>query len=251
MNLENKNRLTKDIVIYENFIDPETSAKLIRVLDKHAESGTISWMPISFYESYSSVLPEDGDTYVVEEGLNPNIFSEMKQGIINAVASVHDLSPDTIHQIGYHTQKWEPGAYARKHSDNTDAEGNSGAFTRSRYAGFLYLNDNFEGGLLKFSDQNIEIEPKVGMLAVFDGGFNNMHEVSLITKGVRYTIGSFWDDRGEDAYSQELKDAWAAEMKETRAKQEIERAEWQELLKQGWKIDKDGNKYRSDEVPGA
>jgi hypothetical protein len=40
-------------------------------------------------------------------------------------------------------------------------------------------------------------------------------------------------------------------MKETRAKQEIERAEWQELLKQGWKIDKDGNKYRSDEVPGA
>jgi hypothetical protein len=40
-------------------------------------------------------------------------------------------------------------------------------------------------------------------------------------------------------------------MKETRAKQEIERAEWQELLKQGWKLDKDGNKYRSDEGPSA
>jgi len=37
MNLENKNRITKDIVVYENFIDAETSAKLVKVLDKHAE----------------------------------------------------------------------------------------------------------------------------------------------------------------------------------------------------------------------
>jgi hypothetical protein len=32
-------------------------------------------------------------------------------------------------------------------------------------------------------------------------------------------------------------------MRETRAKQEIERAEWQSLLKDGYKIDEDGNKY--------
>ena len=86
------------------------------------------------------------------------------------------------------------------------------------------------------------------MLAVFDGGFNNMHEVSLIESGVRYTIGSFWDDREEDAYPQELRDAWALEMKETRAKQEIERAEWQELLKEGYKLDKGGNKYKIEDV---
>jgi hypothetical protein len=247
MNLKDKNRLTKDIVVYENFIDSDTAAKLVRVLDKHAEVGTITWMPISFYESYSSVLPQDDDEHVIAEGLPSDIFSQMKEGIIEAVASVHDLDPKIISQIGYHTQKWEPGAYARKHSDNTDEHGNSGAFTRSRYAAFLYLNDDFEGGLLKFSDQNLSIQPKVGMLAAFDGGFNNMHEVTLITSGVRYTIGSFWDDREEDAYPQELRDAWAAEMKETRAKQEIERAEWQELLKQGYKLDKLGNKYKPEE----
>ena len=248
MNLENKERLTKDIVVYENFIDADTAAKLVKVLDKHAELGLITWMPISFYESYSSVLPQDNDEHVENEGLPSDIFSQMKQGIIKAIASVHDLDPKIISQIGYHTQKWEPGAYARKHSDNTDAEGNSGAFTRSRYAGFLYLNDDFEGGLLKFPDQELEIQPKVGMLAVFDGGFSNMHEVSMITSGVRYTIGSFWDDREEDAYPQELRDAWAAEMKETRAKQEIERAEWQELLKEGWKLDAYGNKYKIEEL---
>jgi hypothetical protein len=247
VNLENKKRITKDIVVYENFIDAETSAKLVKILDKHAELGTISWMPISFYESYSSVLPQDNDEHVVSEGLPSDIFSQIKNGIIDAVASVHDLDPKIISQIGYHTQKWEPGAYARKHSDNTDEHGHSGAFTRSRYAAFLYLNDNFDGGLLQFSDQDITIQPKVGMLAAFDGGFNNMHEVTLITRGVRYTIGSFWDNREEDAYPQEVRDAWAEEMKETRAKQEIERAEWQELLKQGWKLDADGNKYRIED----
>ena len=248
MNLENKSRITKDIVVYEDFISPEVAEKLVKVLDKHAKVGTITWMPISFYESYSSVLPQDDDEHVISEGLPSDIFSQMKQGIIEAVASVHDLDPKVICQIGYHTQKWEPGAYARKHSDNTDEHGKSGAFTRSRYAAFLYLNDDFEGGFLQFPDQDISIKPKVGMLAAFDGGFNNMHEVTVITKGVRYTIGSFWDDREEDAYPQEVRDAWAEEMKQTRAQQEIERAEWQELLKQGWKLDANGNKYRAEEL---
>jgi hypothetical protein len=248
MNLENKVRLTKDIVLYENFLSPEVSAKLVKILDKHAEVGTISWMPISFYESYSSVLPLDNDEHVIAEGLSATIFSEIKDGIVDAVASVHDIDPKIVSQIGYHTQKWEPGAYARVHSDNTDEQGNSGAFTRSRYAAFLYLNDDFEGGMLQFPGQDISIQPKVGMLAAFDGGFNNMHEVTLLKSGVRYTIGSFWDDREEDAYPQELRDAWAEEMKETRAKQEVERAEWQELLKQGWKLDKDGNRYKVEEL---
>lgn len=248
MNLTNKNRLTKDIVLYDNFLTPEESAKIIKLLDKVADSGKITWMPISFYESYSSVLPQDGDQEIIDEGLPSDIFSNIKKSIIEAVASVHDLDPETIVQIGYHTQKWEPGAYARIHSDNTDEHGNSGPFTRSRYAAFLYLNDDFEGGLLKFPAQDIQIKPKVGMLAAFDGGFNNMHEVTLIESGVRYTIGSFWDDREEDAYPQEVRDAWAEEMKQIRDKQEIERQEWQDLLKEGYKIDMHGNKYKVDEL---
>lgn len=248
MNLNNKKRLTKDIVVYENFIDEDTSAKLIKVLDKHADTGKITWTPISFYESYSSVLPQDNDEDVIIEGLSPNIFSEIKQGIINAVASVHDLDPKIISQIGYHTQKWEPGAYARMHSDNTDEHGNSGAFTRSRYAAFLYLNENFDGGVLKFPKQNIEIAPKVGMLAAFDGGFNNMHEVTLITKGIRYTLGSFWDDREESDYPEETRKMWAEEMQKIRDAQKIEKEEWQELIKQGYKIDMNGNKYKIEEL---
>ena len=248
MNFNNKKRITKDIVVYENFISKEDCQKMIIALDAQAEGGKISWMPISFYESYSSVLPQDNDQEVVDAGLSPNIFSDIEKAMPEAIASVHDLDPKIISKIGYHTQKWEPGAYARVHSDNTDEHGKSGAFTRSRYAGFLYLNDDFEGGLLRFPDQNIEIKPQVGMLAVFDGGFNNMHEVTLITGGVRYTIGSFWDDRQESDYPQELRDAWAEEMKKIREGQEIERAQWQDILKDGYKIDIHGNKYKIEDL---
>lgn len=247
MNLKNKERITKDIVVYKNFLSSDDCAKIIKVLDDQANNGAISWMPISFYESYSSVLPKEGDQEILDADLPPTIFSDIENLVIEAVASVHNLDPSIISKIGYHAQKWEPGAYARMHSDNTDDKGNSGAFTRSRYAGFIYLNDDFEGGTLRFPHQDIEIKPEVGMLAVFDGGFNNMHEVSLIKSGLRYTMGSFWDDREESDYPQELIESWKEEMTETRKKQEIERAEWQELLKEGYKIDKLGRKYKIEE----
>jgi hypothetical protein len=235
-------------VVYKDFISKEDCKKMIQALDAQAANGAISWMPISFYESYSSVLPQDNDQELLDAELSPTIFSDIEKTMPEAIASVHDLDPKIISKIGYHTQKWEPGAYARIHSDNTDEHGKSGAFTRSRYAGFLYLNDNFEGGLLKFPGQDIEIQPKVGMLAVFDGGFNNMHEVSLIESGVRYTIGSFWDDREESAYPEELRAQWKEEMQKIRDMQKIEKEQWQEILKEGYKIDKDGNKYKIEEL---
>lgn len=236
-----------NIFIYEDFLSPEESAAAIKVLDKQAANGKLEWMPISFYESYSSVTPQDGDPEIEEFNLPSTFFSDVKSKIIDCVAEVAKKDRTNIFQIGYHTQKWEPGAYARLHSDNTDEKGNTGPFARSRYAAFLYLNDDFEGGLLHFPSQNLTIKPKVGMLAAFDGGFENMHEVTVITKGVRYTLGSFWDDRDESDYPQEVRDAWADEMKKIREAQEVERAEWQNLLKEGYKLDLEGKKYKFKE----
>ena len=239
---------TDNIFVYENLLSPEECEAAIKVLDKQAENGKLSWMPISFYESYSSVTPKDGDSELSEFGLPNTFFSDVKSKIIDAVAEVAQKDKSSIFQIGYHTQKWEPGAYARIHSDNTDEHGNTGPFARSRYAAFLYLNDNFEGGLLKFPSQDLTIQPKVGMLAAFDGGFENMHEVTMITKGVRYTLGSFWDDRDESDYPQETRDAWAEEMKKIRDQQEVQRSEWQNILKEGYKLDLDGNKYKIEDL---
>jgi len=241
-------RHTEDIVVYENFLTDEESAKVIQVLEKQAENGKLSWTPISFYESYSSVLPQDDDPELEEFGLPSTFFSDLQKKIVNAVASVNELDPSVISKIGYHAQKWEPGAYATTHSDNTDLEGNTGPFERSRFAAFMYLNEDFDGGLLNFPKQELSISPKTGMLAAFAGGFKNVHEVTLITSGVRYTLGSFWDDREESAYPEEVRERWKEEMKKIREEQEVEKAEWQELIKKGYKIDQDGQKYKIEEL---
>lgn len=241
-------KYTDNIFVYEDLLSEDDCAAAIKVLNRQAENGKLSWMPISFYESYSSVTPKDGDPEIEEFGLPSTFFSDIRNKIIDAVAEVAQKDRSSIFQIGYHTQKWEPGAYARIHSDNTDEKGNSGPFARSRYAAFLYLNDDFEGGLLNFPSQNITIQPKIGMLAAFDGGFENMHEVTMITKGVRYTLGSFWDDRDESDYPQETRNAWAEEMKRIREAQEVMRSEWQDLLKEGYKLDLNGNKYKIEEL---
>jgi hypothetical protein len=212
MELSNKKRITKDIVVYENFIKEEDCKKIIKVLEAQAKNKKISWTPQSFYESYSSTLPKDSDEEFVSAELSPTIFSDIEKIMPEAIASVHSIDSKIICKVGYHAQKWETGAFARMHSDNTDQHGNPGPFERSKYAGFLYLNEDFEGGVLKFPGQDIEIKPKVGMLAVFDGGFNNMHEVSSITKGIRYTIGSFWDDKEDSHYTEEIRNVWKEEM---------------------------------------
>lgn len=241
-------RHTKDILTFEDFITPEESSAAIKVLDKQMETGKLSWTPISFYESYSSNLPQDNDEDLEEFGLPPTFFSDIEKRIVDAVATVHDIDTKIVSKIGYHTQKWEPGAYATPHSDNTDIHGNPGPFERSRYAAFLYLNDDFEGGTLRFVKQKLDIEPKVGMLAAFAGGFENVHEVTLITKGVRYTIGSFWDDREESDYPEELREQWKEEMKKIRESQEIQKKEWQDTIKSGYKIAKNGKKYKIEEL---
>lgn len=240
-------RLTQDILVFKDFLTKEESQKVIDVLEAQVANEKLSWTPITFYESYSSILPQDGDEELEQFGLPSNFFSDLQNKIIDAVAEVHGKPSSDIHKIGFHAQKWEPGAFAKEHSDNTDLQGNTGPFERSRYAAFLYLNDDFEGGLLTFNKQNHTLTPETGTLAAFAGGFDNTHEVTLITSGIRYTLGSFWDDRDQSAYPQETIDAWDAEMKRIREEQEVIKSEWQEALKEGFKIDSDGNKYKIEE----
>lgn len=237
-------RYTDDIVGYEDFITEKECKSIVELLNTQANSKKLTWTPISFYESYSSNLPQDNDPDLEQFGLSKTYFSDLEKRIINAVASVHQLKTNSIFKIGYHTQKWEPGAYANPHSDNTDIDGSPSPFERSRYAAFLYLNDDFDGGVLRFTKQNIEVKPKTGLLMAFAGGFDNIHEVTLITKGIRYTLGSFWDDRDESDYPEELRNQWKEEMQKIREKQEIEKNEWQEMIKEGYKLSRTGQKYK-------
>jgi 2OG-Fe(II) oxygenase superfamily len=244
--------LTEDIFLYEDFITREECNKAIKLFEKNLENDPDYWKAISFYESYSAMYPPDNDPILAEVGLPGNWFSNLENRFKESAAAVAKQPVEKMSKISFHVQRWLPGAFAPKHSDNTSNDGVYGAFTRSRYAGFLYLNDNFDGGILKFEAQHgklpLEVIPKAGSFLIFHGGHKNMHEVTTVIKGARYTIGSFWDDREESDYPEDLRTQWAEELAKVRDYQKTEQEEWSEIRSKGLRISPKGDVYPAEQV---
>lgn len=64
------------------------------------------------------------------------------------------------------------------HQDSTESE--------NIIVAIMYLNNDYEGGALKFHDLDLVYTPKSGEIIVFPG--HAMHSLSTITDGERYTI---------------------------------------------------------------
>jgi hypothetical protein len=58
----------------------------------------------------------------------------------------------------------------------------------------VYINDNFDGGILEFQNKDYVIKPEVGMLVNIPIYKEFMHRVTKVTNGNRHTIyGRCWD----------------------------------------------------------
>lgn len=246
MNLIKYKENPNPVWVYENFISEEECAGIIKMFNNLIKTGDFEWHPISFYESYAYNMPhqltddkEKLSRWYSEAGLPNNFFEDLEEKFKWAAS---EIIGGEAYKISFHSQKWIPGAYAGFHSDNS-YDGEPSAFERSRYAGFLYLNDDFGGGELNFKNFDLTIKPKTGMYAIFDGGHENMHEVKIVTKSDRYTVGSFWDDRPEEAYDESKKEKWKSEIADTREKQKIEQKEWEEIRVQGKRRTPTGQEY--------
>ena len=213
-----------DIVGYKNFVPKEDIQKII----DYFESMGHLWNDVAFFESYGMGISPI-DKLATNYGLTENYFGDIKSRYQSAVEETHGraVRPNTSH-----AQKWEVGAYANPHSDNSDHDGNPNAFEINKYVGILYLNDNYEGGELYFPDHGISIRPEAGMFITFPGGHENIHGVTEITSGTRYTMVSFWD-YADAEYSEERKAEWEEEIKKVREQQaeQKERNEKEKTLK--------------------
>lgn len=87
----------------------------------------------------------------------------------------------------------EEGAYLGSHRDeDANMDGVFDGKKRSFVAG-LFTNDDYEGGNLVFSDQDVELKPKAGTLVLFPGFYTN-HGVNEILSGLRVNILIFFYD---------------------------------------------------------
>lgn len=129
------------------------------------------------------------------EGADTKDYSTF-QGVKNLLHEMNDAANRRTNQAMQLTKvvfhKYKKGSEGPEHADIYPL------------ATLLYLNDDYEGGELYFSKQQLSISPKAGSLLVFEGGTDHKHGVRKITDGDRYVLVAFWDY--EDA--SELSNFW-------------------------------------------
>jgi hypothetical protein len=220
--------LKHDVFAVNDFLTPQECRSIIDYLEWQVRFGYIDWNQISFYGSFAmGYWPSDNN--LIGFGLTPTYFSELKERIKLATEKAfgHEMT-----EISFHAQKWKIDGFADYHSDNSDEHGNPSAFERSKFATFVYLNDNYTGGTLKFKDSDLEIKPKAGTLLTFMGGHENMHMVTTVKDAERYTVGSFWDDAAS-VYTDEQKKRWEDELAGVRAEQAELYVKWDKDAESG------------------
>ncbi len=219
-----------NIVAFKNFLSKEDCEKLITFYNSKPDR----WMPICFFGSFgmgvSEPLSENHGT-----GIDDAWINNLKQRFTDAMLESQGRACK-INSI--HAQKWHVGAYANDHSDNSDLEGNPSGWNDNKFFSGLYLNEDYEGGILEFRDHGFGIKPETGTLITMAGGVENIHKVTEVTAGVRYTLIAFWD-YAEREYTQE-------EMAWREADIARERI-YQSKLKKYWKYGYDDPLFSSDE----
>jgi hypothetical protein len=219
-----KGFIKEDIVFYNNFL----TAEECKILTKVFEDEDQPWSMSAFFESYGmSIMPED--PILEKYGLPKDYFGKLATRLQKVVEDAHKRPTKSVSS---HAQKWEIGAFAPFHSDNTDMNGNPSAWEKSKLVCLLYINDNYEGGELDFRDHDISIKPISGQLITFPGGFNNVHQVLPVRGATRHTIGAFWD-YAESEYSEERMKEWEEEIASVREEQKIMQDEWKEMVANG------------------
>jgi hypothetical protein len=219
-----------NIVEYKNFLSEEDCKRLIDFYNAKEER----WMPICFYGSYGMGVSEPLDK-PHGTGIDNAWIDSLKQKFTDAML---DSQGRACKINSIHAQKWHVGAYANDHSDNSDLDGNPSGWNDNKFFSGLYLNTNYEGGVLTFRDHGFGIKPETGSLITMAGGVENIHKVTEITEGVRYTLIAFWD-YVEQEYTQEQLDWRESDIARERV--------YQAKLKIYWKYGYDDPVFASDE----
>lgn len=206
-----------DIIGYEDFISSEECKNLI----DYFESAEKYWDLICFYNSYGMSLVPDQEI-LDQSKIDWDFLNKLMDRMKSAVEDAHKRE---VKKNSIHAQKWVIGAFALDHSDNSDLEGNPSGWRDNKYVAILYLNDDYQGGILKFRDHAIELKPKPGTLVTFPGGFDNIHSVSTLTDGERHTVVSFWD-YADAHYSEEELEEINNEIANVRVSQEELKKKW-------------------------
>jgi hypothetical protein len=172
---------------FKNEIALENAGKLINYINSHIDDfGELG-------ENANRQTYWNGRTIFFEQIQDDEIKDIMRKQLeftlntlIKTAKIEKTLYPDTLSIC-----RWPVGFELLPHADAEEPDGSTHIFNWRDFGTVTYLNEDFEDGTLYYPNKNIEIKPKTGYTAIHPGTLEYLHGVKKITKGTRYTIGTF------------------------------------------------------------
>jgi len=174
-----------DVVEFKGFLNKDQCESLIAYYD----DADHLWQETCFFNA-RVMDPYAPANQGISDKVSPEFFSDLRQSFSNLA---EDVMGRPVRNLTVSAHKWLPGAFAADHADNAELDGTPNAWQDNKLVTILYLNDNYEGGNLYFRDHGISIAPEQGTVVVFDVGIDNVHSVTEVTSGERYTMLLSWD----------------------------------------------------------
>ncbi len=168
--------LREDIYLQDNFLEIEDCFEIINFIEK-IKDNMFDGIPLIKYINIDTI--KSMDSYIYDK-----IYDIQKE--VHRIIEI--FFDKKFNNSSFYLDLWSEGSTLANKLDVHEYE-NIGKHVVS----LICLNDDFDGGELKFIDANKSIAPSPGSLVTFSGSvFENAYNVAKINKGERYTIGGFW-----------------------------------------------------------
>ena len=169
------------INIIKNFISTED----LTVLNQYVRSSEIPWA-------------DTGDAWTgrfIHSVQIPNsTVKELVEKVATATTSqIEKTTGKTIRVETCQLVRWRIGDQLDPpHADGEHLDGTLHPYAQRHYSALVYLNNDFEGGRIFFPNENLAPEIEPGMLVHFTGTKEDLHGVTKVTSGMRYTMVMFF-----------------------------------------------------------
>ena len=171
-----------NIIVLENFISPDD-------LDRF-------YLYSKSIEKFLSIPEDNWDNRVhsseLFESSNKTLFLKLLEYQKKLKIEIEKRFNFVLQENSPSIVLWRPGDDQPPHADKQEQNGNPNSYPENDVASLMYINDNYDGGEIYFTNQDITIKPKAGSAIFFPGDIHYTHGVTKVLNNNRYTSPAFW-----------------------------------------------------------
>ena len=151
----------------------------------------------------SKIYPEHKEHKVLFD-----IFARCIDNYVPAIQA--KLSSENLDCNKFITRVYYPGSYMHNHYDKYSYVFYNGEDVEPLFTVILYINDDYEGGEVVFTESNLSIKPKAGTVLMFPSYLH--HQVNEVISGERYMTQTYLYEKPLSEYQE--RDMWVYDEEE-------------------------------------